>query len=103
VRPPDRSGIVVKFPIRKTHGALLLLVDEAGRPIPVGSLAMLEATRIESPVGYDGQAFVEGLQKQNRLRVQLPDNSLCVVRFAYAPIPGDIPRLGPLTCRKDDR
>jgi outer membrane usher protein len=103
VRPPDRSGVVVKFPIHRTNGALLVLVDEAGRPIPVGSLAMLEAGGLETPVGYDGQAFVEGLQKQNRLLVQLPNDTRCVVAFAYAPIANDIPKLGPLTCRRADR
>jgi outer membrane usher protein len=103
VRPPDRSGIVVKFPIRKTNGALLMLVDEAGRPIPVGSSATLEATGVDYTIGYDGQAFVEGLQAQNRLVVLLPEGGRCVVGFAYAPLAGDIPKLGPLTCRRDDR
>jgi outer membrane usher protein len=103
VRPPDRSGVVVRFPIRRTNGALLVLVDETGRPLPVGSTAMLEATNAEAPVGYDGQAFVEGLQKQNRLIVQLPEDGRCVVSFAYTPIAGDIPKLGPLTCRKEAR
>jgi outer membrane usher protein len=103
VRPPDRSGIVVKFPIRRTDGALLTLVDETGRPVPVGSSATLEATGSEVTIGYDGQAFVEGLQRRNRLVVQLPEGGRCVVSFAYAPVAGAIPKLGPLTCRKDDR
>ena len=102
VRPPDRSGIVVKFPIRKTNGALLVLVDDAGRPLPVGSVATLEATGIAAPVGYDGQAFIENLGKRNTLVVQLPNDGRCVVSFDYTPTPGAIPKLGPLTCRQDD-
>ena len=31
MRPQDRSGVVVKFPVKFSHGALLRLVDEAGR------------------------------------------------------------------------
>jgi outer membrane usher protein len=103
VRPPDRSGVVVKFPIRRTNGALIVLVDATGHPLPVGSTATLEATGLAAPVGYDGQAFVEGLAKQNRVVVQLPNDGKCVVSFAYAPIAGQIPKIGPLTCRSDDR
>jgi outer membrane usher protein len=101
VRPPDRSGVVVKFPIRKTRSALLVLVDETGRPLPVGSAATLQATGVTVSVGYDGQAFVEGLAEQNRAVVQLPNDGRCVVDFNYAPAPGEIPKIGPLTCRKD--
>ncbi len=103
VRPPDRSGVVVKFPIRRTNGALLVLVDQAGHTLPVGSTATLEATGVAALVGFDGQTFVEGLAKQNRVTVQLPNDGKCVVTFAYAPAPGEIPKIGPLTCRIDDR
>jgi outer membrane usher protein len=103
VRPPDRSGVVVKFSIRRTNGALLVLVDETGQPVPVGSSATLEATGAEAPVGYDGETFVAGLQRQNRLLVQLPSDGRCVVTFGYSAIAGEIPKLGPLTCRKNDR
>jgi outer membrane usher protein len=103
VRPPDRSGVVVKFPIRRTNGALLILVDSAGHPLPVGGTATLEATGVGALVGYDGEAFVEGLGKQNRVIVQLPNDGKCVVTFAYGPVAGQIPKIGPLTCRSDDR
>jgi outer membrane usher protein len=103
VRPPDRSGVVVKFPIRRTNGALLVLVDETGHPIPVGSTATLQATGVVEPVGYDGEAFVENLGKANQVVVQLPTDGRCVVSFGYTPTPGTIPKIGPLTCRKDDR
>lgn len=103
VRPPDRSGVVVKFPIRKTQSALLVLVDETGHPIPVGSTATLQATGVAAPVGYDGQAFVEELGRQNQLVVQLPNDGRCMVSFSYTPTPGEIPKIGPLTCRADGR
>ena len=103
VRPPDRSGVVVKFPIRRTNGALLVLVDETGHPLPIGSTATLRATGSSAPVGYDGEAFLEGLAQHNQLVVQLPNDGRWVVSFDYAPVPGDIPKLGPLTCRNDGR
>jgi outer membrane usher protein len=103
VRPPDRSGVVVKFPIRRTNGALLILVDASGQPLPVGSTATLQTTGVVAPVGYDGQAFVEGLTRDNTVIVQLPNDGRCVVHFSYAPAKGQLPKIGPLTCRPDDR
>ena len=100
VRPPDRSGVVVKFPVRALHAALLVLQDEGGRPIPVGSTATLRSSGAVAPVGYDGETFIEDLAPQNRLDVQLPDGSGCAVVFAFAPVKGDIPKIGPLTCRR---
>ena len=100
VRPPDRSGVVVIFPIRVIHAALLLLVDEQGRPIPVGSWAMLKSGGQAAPVGYDGQVFFDELGLQNQVEVELPKGDRCVAAFAFTPIKGDIPRVGPVTCRK---
>jgi hypothetical protein len=47
-------GVVVRFPVKISHGALLRLVDEAGAPLSVGSTATLRATDVTVPVGYDG-------------------------------------------------
>ncbi len=100
VRPPDRSGVVVKFPVRILHAALLVLQDERGRLIPVGSTATLRSSGAVSPIGYDGETFVEDLAAQNRLDVQLPDGSGCAVVFPFTPVRGDIPKVGPLICRR---
>jgi outer membrane usher protein len=103
VRPPDRSGVVVGFPITRTYGALLVLVDEAGQPVPLGSTATLKTTGTVVPVGYDGETFVENLAAaDNEVVVQLPNFSRCVVSFAFTPTPGQIPQIGPLTCRKQN-
>ena len=47
VRPPDRSGVVVGFPIRRTSSALIVpVVRDLAIPLPVGSTATLEATGV---------------------------------------------------------
>ena len=97
-RPQDRSGVVVRFPIKFSHAALLQLVDEAGVPIPIGSTATLRAVGSVVPVGYDGDAYVEDLRLHNELTVKRPDGRSCTVLFDYRPIPGDIPSIGPLRC-----
>ena len=99
VRPRDLSGVVVKFPIKISHGALLRLVDEAGAPLPVGAVARLRANHISVPVGYDGDAYMQDLSSHNDVDVELPDGQRCSVSFDYQPTPGEIPLIGPLQCR----
>jgi outer membrane usher protein len=100
VRPQDRSGVVVRFPIKLSHAALMRLVDEAGDPVPLGSVATLRATGTTCPVGYDGDVYVEDLGPHNTLIVERTDGRRCTVEFDYRPVPGDIPLIGPLHCRE---
>jgi outer membrane usher protein len=98
IRPQDRSGVVVRFPIRFSHGALLRLVDAAGAPIPLGSVATLRATGAVFPVGYDGEVYVENLSPRNELTVERAEGQRCTFAVDYRPLPGDIPVIGPLRC-----
>ncbi|HWI85731.1 MAG TPA: fimbria/pilus outer membrane usher protein [Sphingomonas sp.] len=98
VRPPDRSGVMVDFHIRKANAALLTLHGRTGRPIPLGSVAKVKGAE-DQPVGYDGKAYVTGLKPTNQVDVLLPDGTGCSVQFAYRPIQGNIPLIGPLVCR----
>jgi outer membrane usher protein len=102
VRPQDRSGVLVRFPIHLTHGAVLTLVDPKGQPVPVGSTATLAASGAAVPVGYDGKAFIEGLhQGDNVVVIVRPDGRSCIAAFRYRPIPDEIPSIGPLQCQED--
>jgi len=98
LRPQDRSGVVVRFPIKFSHGALLKLVDAAGVAVPLGSTATLRATGTVVPVGYDGDAYVEDLSPHNELLIEFPDGTRCTAAFDYKSIAGDIPLIGPLRC-----
>ena len=98
VRPQDRSGVVVRFAVKITHGALLKLVDANATPIPLGSTATLRATGVTVPVGFDGDAYVEDLSPHNEVTVERMDGRRCTVAFDYRPLPGDIPSIGPLRC-----
>ena len=98
VRPQDRSGVVVKFPLKVSHGATVILVDVSGVSLPVGSSAKLRATGVTVPVGYDGEAYLEDLSPTNELTVERADGSHCTATFAYHPLPGEIPSIGPVRC-----
>ncbi len=99
VRPQDRSGVIIKFPLKTSRGALLRLTDETGKPIAVGSAATLRATGVASPVGYAGEAYLVDLQPRNQVDVEKPDGRRCTVSFDYRYMPGEIPTLGPLPCQ----
>jgi outer membrane usher protein len=98
VRPQDRSGVVVRFPVKISHAALVRLVDESGKAIPAGSSASLRATGAAVPVGYDGEAYVEDLGPLNEMTIELPDGRHCTAIFEYRPSPGNIPTIGPVRC-----
>ena len=99
VKPQDRSGIVVRFPVRISHAALLRLVDDAGVLLPIGTRVVLGTARIAYPVGYDGEAYVQDLSALNQVDAELPDGRKCSAAFNYLPIKGVIPTVGPLPCR----
>ncbi len=100
MRPQDRSGVVIKFPIKLSRSALLHLVDDAGAPMPLGSTATLRATGAVVPVGYDGEAYIEDLSAHNEIAVERLDGRHCAVTFDYHPVPGGIPSIGPLKCKE---
>lgn len=99
VRPLDRSGVVVHFPVKPSRGALVRIVDDAGKPIPVGSVATLKSSGAAAPVGYDGEAYIVDLQAHNEVNVERRDGRRCSVTFDYKPIPGQIQAIGPLKCQ----
>jgi outer membrane usher protein len=98
IRPQDRSGVVVKFPVKISRAALVKLVDEAGKPLELGSVATLKATGAEFPIGYDGDAYIADLGVRNELSIERKDGQRCTVNFDYKPVAGDIPSIGPLRC-----
>ena len=100
IRPQDRSGVVVTFPIAPSHGALLRLVDDDGQPIAVGSTATLLSSGVAAPVGYEGNAYIENLKSHNEVAVERMTGQRCNVVFDYRPAAAEIPSIGPLYCRK---
>ena len=99
VTPQDRSGIVVRFPVRVGHAALLRLVDDAGAPLAVGGKASLRSTNITYPIGFDGEAYVQDLSARNQVDAELPNGRRCTATFDYLPVTGSILTVGPLLCR----
>jgi outer membrane usher protein len=103
VRPQDLSGVVIKFPVKVSHAALLRLIDKAGLALPVGATARLLATGVLAPVGYDGEAYLQDLSLHNEVAVELPDGQRCNAEFDYHAVPGEIPSIGPVRCMEKEQ
>ncbi|WP_224992575.1 fimbria/pilus outer membrane usher protein [Acinetobacter pittii] len=78
------SGIVVNFPIKKSLAANVHLVMASGEPVPVAS--KVHRKYIESSyVGLDGIAYLENLELENQIKVQMPDQRICRANFSIQP------------------
>ena len=98
VRPMERSGVVLRFPLRTSHAALIELVDESGQPLALGSVVMAQPNGVAAPVGHGGAAFVENLVAENAIIVERLDGRRCAARFQYRHSAGEIPVIGPVRC-----
>lgn len=97
VTPRQQSGVAVRFGITRVRAAMIVLHDAQGVPLPVGSVVQREGNAERVVVGYDGETYLDNLQINNRILVELPDGR-CSARFTYPINPGGIPRVGPLPC-----
>lgn len=89
VVPADRSGVVLDFGVSKAaDAALVSLVDRKGTPIAVGAKGRVEGSDEEFVIGYDGEAYIRTLHRQNAVAIELPDGSSCRAEFAYRAVPG---------------
>lgn len=101
--PSDRAGTLVRFGITPVSAAALLLVDEAGKPLPLGSRVHANAQGGEPAlVGFDGAVYLESLQPRNTLDVQTPSGR-CRASFDYRKEASGIPQIGPLRCAKETK
>ncbi len=97
IKPAELAGVTARFAIEQQHSAILVLVREDGSPVPAGA-RVLHSDANATLVGYDGEAFLQGLHEgENEIGI-ISNGSLCTVRLDFVPNPGTLPRLGPYTC-----
>ncbi|MCB8876870.1 fimbria/pilus outer membrane usher protein [Acidisoma silvae] len=96
--PSDRAGTMVQFGITHIRAASIILVDHAGKALPLGSLVRLKGADAQPTlVGFDGMTYLDDLTSHNVLDVTTPAG-LCQVSFDYHNKTSTIPQIGPLTC-----
>ena len=68
VVPYFRSGLLVDFPVRRSHGATLRIMLDDGSPMPSGAIVRIVGRDEEFPVALKGETYLTGLEQHNRLR-----------------------------------
>ncbi|WP_411850448.1 fimbria/pilus outer membrane usher protein [Stenotrophomonas sp. LGBM10] len=98
VTPRQNAGLGVAFGLRRTRQATVILHDPQGAALPPGSRVHLPDGR-QTTVGYDGEAYLEDLPAQSRLRVET-ETGRCDVEVAVVGTADGTPlRIGPLSCQ----
>lgn len=85
VTPRDRSGTTVELRAERPKGAAVVIFRDAKHKfIPAGSEGIEHVSGRQFVVGYDGQAYLEGLDGRANVSIVTP-SSQCTARFVYAP------------------
>ena len=99
--PYFRSGLVLKFPVKRLRGALLTVVLENGEPLPAGAQVQIIGDNILEnelfPTGMKGEVYLTGLEANNRVRVTLKEQS-CEFALSFPETTDPLPHLGTYTC-----
>ena len=101
--PYFRSGLLLRFPVKRSRGALLTVVLENGEPLPAGALAeIIEDSDEENevfPIGLRGELYLTGLGASDRLRVTWLEQR-CEFMLSYPESTDPLPYLGTYTCTR---
>ena len=96
--PGNRSGVMVKFPVRSGRGALVKIIFDDGEPAPAGAEIELTGDKQAFFVARRGEVFITGLQTNNQIRLTW-NKAHCLLSVVLPQgALDDIARVGPLTC-----
>jgi outer membrane usher protein len=101
--PYFRSGLLLKFPVKRSRGAMLSVVLENGEPLPAGALAKIIGDNVDEnevfPAGMGGELYLTGLAASNRLRVTWLEQS-CEFMLPFPESTEPLPYLGTYICTR---
>jgi outer membrane usher protein len=101
VTPYAASGALVKFAVRRTRQALVVLHRGDGQPVPIGARVRLLPDGPQFIVGRRGQVWLTDLAAERQhLQVSWADGG-CTLDMAVPAANGGMPaKLGPLICAR---
>ena len=97
--PAYRSAVKVAFPVRSGRGALIKINLADGEPAPAGATVFLDGDPQEFYVARRGEAYVTGMQTDNKLLLKWKNQSCPLSVTLPAPAADDIARVGPVICQ----
>jgi outer membrane usher protein len=95
--PYYHSGLLLKFPVMRSHGAVLTIKLPDGGFLPEGAGVRIEGNPTVFPVGTGGEVYLTGLQPLNHLHVMWQGRS-CDITLPFRESSIPLPQLGPVTC-----
>jgi outer membrane usher protein len=95
--PYYRSGLLLDFPVRRSHGATLRIRLDDGAPMPSGAIVQVAGRDEDFPVALDGEAYVTGLEQHSRLRATWKGRS-CEFDAEFPRTSDPLPSLGTFVC-----
>jgi outer membrane usher protein len=99
--PYFRSGLVVNFDISRSRNAVFRLLRADGTAVPAGSIITAPGGE-RFPVGYNGQAFVTGLDSGSAL-VARWNGTACAFELNLPEGEDPMPDLGVISCTESER
>jgi outer membrane usher protein len=100
--PWYRSGLIVEFAVSRARSASFRLRRPGGEPVPAGSVIHTPGGE-PFPVGYDGEAFVTGVEPGASLSARW-NGTRCDFELTWPPAvdagADPLPDLGTITCRE---
>ena len=99
VVPMPRSGVYIKFSAAKVQGAMLILVDEKGAPIPLGAEVVAKGSAHGDMVAMRGEVFVREIALPATVLARWDDRQ-CEAAVPALPENEPLPRIGPIVCKR---
>lgn len=95
--PYARSGVVVKFPVKRSRNALVVLHRPDGTDVPAGARVRVTPGGHEFVVARRGEVYLMDVQMENQIEVRFKEGD-CALRVVLPDASGAEARIGPLTC-----
>lgn len=103
VIPYAGSGSILKFAVRRTRQALVVLHQREGVPVPVGTRVRLMPDGPEFLAGRRGEVWLTDLAAARQLLEVSWPGGACKLELAVpASVDGIPAKIGPVTCGKED-
>ena len=99
VVPMPRSGVYIKFSAAKVQGAMLILIDEKGAPIPLGAEVVAKGSVHGDMVAMRGEVFVQEIALPATVLARWDDRQ-CEAAVPAPPEHEPLPRIGPIVCKR---
>ncbi len=97
VVPYQRSGVLVKFPVRRSRTALITVLLDDGVALPAGAIARQRGNEEGFPSGQRGEIYLTGLDKENTVQLSWRDQR-CEIEVRFPETTDPQPHLGSFVC-----